>query len=475
MKYQRGLWSRQGGRGARLGSERNMDVKKNQTYELSIESADRNGSGVGRLNGMAVFVPYALPGERVRVLIIKAAKRYAVGKLTEVLHASPTRVQPVCPYFMRCGGCTMQHMEYREQLEIKRAQTEETLRRISHLTVSVEKCIGMEEPYAYRNKAQFPVGTDGSGRPIFGFFSPHSHRIINIDKCAIQQMNINKALLTLRSVIEQINASIYDEQKHRGVLRHIVIRQSRSTGKLMVILVCNAERLPEQNKWIELLCEALPELESLYFCSNTAQGNIVLSPDCRLLWGKAALEDEMCGVSFSLSPLSFLQVNPVQAEKLYKLALELAGLNGTQIVLDAYCGIGIMTQLFARHAAKAIGVEIIPDAIENARESAKNNGISNAEFYCGDCAALMPEMLKKGVNVLVLDPPRAGCDASLIEALRGASLQRIVYISCDPATLARDLERLAAAGYFPQRILCVDMFCQTGHVETVVLLSKAEK
>lgn len=449
-----------------------MEVKKNQTYELFIESADRNGSGVGRLNGMAVFVPYALPGERVRALIIKTAKRYAVGKLTEVLQASLARVQPVCPYFLRCGGCTMQHMEYRQQLEIKRAQTEETLRRISHLPVSVETCIGMEEPYLYRNKAQFPVGTDAFGRPIFGFFSPHSHRIIDIDKCAIQQMNVNKAFLTVRRIAERMNVSVYNEQKHQGVLRHVVIRQSQKTGRLMVVLVGNAKRLPKEEEWVQALCGALPELESLYFCSNTARGNIVLSPQCSLLWGRAALEDELCGIRFSLSPLSFLQVNPVQAEKLYGLALELADLDGTQRVLDAYCGIGIMTQLFARHAAKAIGVEIVPDAIENARESARSNGIANAEFYCGDCAALMPELLQKGVDVLVLDPPRAGCEVSLIEALRGANLQRIVYISCDPATLARDLERLDAAGYFPQRILCVDMFCQTGHVESIVCLSR---
>lgn len=193
-----------------------MEVKKNQTYELFIESADRNGSGVGRLNGMAVFVPYALPGERVRALIIKTAKRYAVGKLTEVLQASPARVQPVCPYFLRCGGCTMQHMEYRQQLEIKRAQTEETLRRISHLPVSVETCIGMEEPYLYRNKAQFPVGTDAFGRPIFGFFSPHSHRIIDIDKCAIQQMNVNKAFLTVRRIAERMNVSVYNDKSIRA-------------------------------------------------------------------------------------------------------------------------------------------------------------------------------------------------------------------------------------------------------------------
>jgi len=452
-------------------------LQKNKTYIMTIDNLNSEGAGVGRINGMVVFVPLALPGEEIEVLIIKASKSYCVGKLQRVLKASSSRVEPPCPFYVRCGGCVLQHMEYQAQLRAKRHHTEETLSRISHLPIKIEQFIGMDNPWEYRNKAQLPIGKKSDGSTAIGFFARRSHDIIDINACMLQEKSCSAVIAAVRKAIAMTGTLIYDEEKHIGLLRHIVVRVSFSTGKLMLILVTNGNALPQKEKWIALLRAELPQMESLVQNINTQRGNIILGNSCVTLWGKDTITDSLYGIEFELSPLSFLQVNPVQAEKLYEQAIEKAGLTGNELVLDAYCGIGIMTQLLAKRAKKAIGVEIIPQAIEAAKASAIKNGVENVEFLCGACEEVLPRLIKEGMrpDVLVVDPPRAGCDAALLKAIAEAKINKIVYVSCDPSTLAKDIALLAEYGYNTSPVTCVDMFPMTGHVESVMLITLADK
>lgn len=449
-------------------------LQKNQNVRLKIEDLNSEGAGVGRTEGMVVFVPMALPGEEVEALIIKTNKSYCVGKLLRVLQASPDRVEPPCPYFPRCGGCQLQHMSYPAQLRAKAKHTQETLQRIGHCDTTVGECLGMEQPWRYRNKAQLPIGREADDSLSVGFFALRSHRIIDIADCMLQPEVCRRALAVVRSIIEETNTSVYDENTHRGLLRHLVVRVSRQHGTIMVMLAANGSNLPQKEIWVQRLRAALPEMVSFILNMNTQKGNIILGEKCITLWGSPTLPDRLCGLDFALAPLAFLQVNPLQAERLYGLAVEAAGLRGEEIVLDAYCGIGILTQRLAQKAKKAIGVEIVPDAIEAAKASAAQNGVSNAEFLCGACEELLPEMIQKGLrpDVLVLDPPRAGCEEKLLRAVGQADIPKIVYISCNPATLAKDMALLREYGYESHPAVCVDMFPMTGHVETVVLMER---
>ncbi|HJA69671.1 MAG TPA: 23S rRNA (uracil(1939)-C(5))-methyltransferase RlmD [Firmicutes bacterium] len=445
---------------------------KNNIYKLTIDSVDRQGIGVARLFGMAVFIPYALAGEKVEAQIIKVAKKYAVGRLLKIIEPSIRRVQPACPYFKRCGGCSFMHMDYSAQLEIKRSETEQTLRRISGLDIKVGNCIGMSNPYHYRNKAQFPVCAV-KGEAKIGFYAPRSHNIVNIDRCIIQHECTDRILLAARRAIAQTGISIYNEESHTGELRHIVSRVSYKTGKCVIMPVVNAGHLKGQEEWIRIIREEVPECSGIVLNINRAKGNIILGSEIEAAWGEPYLEENLCGLDFTLSPLSFMQVNSVQAEKLYKLAVQKAGLTGKERVLDAYCGIGIMTMLLAKEALEAIGVEIVESAVKDARKAAQRNNINNVRFAAGDCAQILPEMFNQGAppDVIVLDPPRAGCEASLLEAIIKSDIPRIVYVSCDPATLARDMAALSGE-YTVKSVETVDMFPMTGHVETIVLLQR---
>lgn len=448
---------------------------KNNIYMLKIESADKQGTGVARLSGMAVFVPYALPGETAEVQIIKVAKRYAVGRLLRILESSPLRREPECPYFRRCGGCSFMHMDYGAQLETKRRETEQVLRRISGLDIRVDRCIGMDNPFRYRNKAQFPV-CRAKGETKIGFYAPRSHNVVDIDRCIIQHECTDRIISAVRRAIKETDTSIYDEQTHTGMLRHIVSRVSYKTGKCMIMPVVNSDHIKNAKAWVDILRSEVPECSGIVLNVNREKGNIILGGETRVLWGEDRLAETICGINIELSPLSFLQVNSAQAEVLYRLAVEKAGLTGKERVLDAYCGIGIMTMLLAQRAKEAVGVEIVESAVKDAREGALKNGIDNARFIAGDCAALLPDMLTKehAPDVAVLDPPRAGCDGRLLEALLNSGINKIVYVSCDPATLARDLAVLSRQ-YAVISAETVDMFPMTGHVETVVLLTKAHR
>jgi 23S rRNA (uracil1939-C5)-methyltransferase len=446
-------------------------MKKNDTVQINITDLNSEGAGVGRIDGQVIFVPYALPNETVEALIIKVAKNYAIGKLQKVISPNYMRKEPDCKYFYKCGGCDFQHIKYEEQLKLKCESTIKNIKKLSGLDINIKSIVGADDYYNYRNKAQYPVATDKEGNTVIGFFSPRSHRVVSIDSCMLQDESCNSIIPIIKEVIEKINIPIYDEATHKGILRHVIARSSKYG--LMIILVTNStKRLPDA--LTEELKKRLNTISTIIQNINTEKGNIILGKQCITLYGDGFISDTMCGITFRLRPLAFLQVNRIQAEKLYNVALDFAELSGNEIVFDAYCGIGIMSLMLAKKAKKMIGVEIVPEAISTAKESMKLNNVSNAEFYTGACEEILPELLKKGEkpDVLVVDPPRAGCESSLLEAIAKADIKKIVYVSCNPSTLARDIKILSEFGYCSSDVVFVDMFCQTKHIESVVCLSR---
>ncbi len=445
-------------------------MKKNDIIQLEITDINSEGAGVGRYNGVVIFVPYSLPGEILEVLLIKIAKNYCVGKIIKIIKASEARCEPECPYFYKCGGCDFQHVNYSEELNLKCTSTINNIRKLSGQDLKIKKIIGAENIWAYRNKAQFPVSKDKDGNITVGFFSPRSHRVVSIEKCMLQEEKCNSIIFAIKKLALEYHISIYDEQNHTGILRHAIAR-SGSEG-LMVILVTNTKKeLP--HAFVNALKSTLPQMTSLIQNINCQRGNIILGNECRLLWGDEYINDTLCDIKFRLRPLAFLQVNSDQAEKLYNVALDFASLTGKEVVFDAYCGIGIMSLMLAKKAKKLIGVEIVPEAIESAKESALLNNVSNAEFIVGACEDILPKLLDNNKpDVLVVDPPRAGCEESLLNAIVDSKINKIVYVSCNPATLARDIRILSENGYKSSDVVFVDMFCHTKHIESVVCLSR---
>jgi len=446
-------------------------MKKNDIIKLCITSVNSDGAGVGRYEGEVVFVPYALPDEVVEVLIIKATKSYAVGKINKIITASPDRCEPKCPYFYRCGGCELQNISYEAQLKLKCNSTVANINKLSGESLEIRKIIGAEKPFFYRTKAQFPISADKDGKAQIGFYAQRSHRLIPIDKCFLQEEYCNAVIPILKEAIKKCSISIYNEEAHKGILRHAVVR--KGTDGIMLILVTNSSN-PLPADFISEITQKLKCVKTIIQNINTKKGNIILGDRCITLFGNGYIENELCDIKFNLHPLSFLQVNHYQAEKLYYEALKLASLSGNEIVFDAYCGIGVMSLMLAKKSKKLIGVEIVPEAIECAKQTAKQNNIDNAEFYVGACEDVLPRLLKGGEkpDVLVVDPPRAGCEGSLLNAIAETNIKRIVYISCNPATLARDIKQMTAFGYNCSDLTFVDMFCQTKHIETIVLLTK---
>lgn len=449
-------------------------LAKNQCYEMTCESFGQDAQGVCRQDGIAVFVPGLLPGERARVRIVKPEKRYAFGRIEELLEKSPNRAEPFCPIYKRCGGCVCQHMTYETSLAFKRRQVQDLLERVGGLSIEVPPVLGMAHPFGYRNKGAYPVAQVG-GVPACGFFAPRSHDLIPLPQngCAIQGEDSAKATQAVLAWMRQNNVPAYDELTGRGLVRHIMTR-STTHGELMVVLVVTRADIPKAGQLIELLKAAVSGLCSICLSINSRRTNVILGTDIRVLWGKGTMEDTLCGLRFSVSPLSFFQVNPAQTEKLYGLALEYAGLTGSETVVDAYCGAGTISLLLAQKAKKVIGIEIVPEAIQNANENAVRNHIENAEFHVGATEDLLPRLIADGLrpDVIVLDPPRKGCDPAVLEAIIAAAPKRVVYVSCGAPTLARDAKLLAEGGYTAEKVQCVDMFCWTGAVETVMVLSK---
>ncbi|HZK34261.1 MAG TPA: 23S rRNA (uracil(1939)-C(5))-methyltransferase RlmD [Bacillota bacterium] len=453
--------------------ENNLPVMKNKEYEMKIDNLGVNGEGIGRIEGFTIFVEGGLPNERVFVKIVKLEKRHAFGKLLRIIKASDDRIEARCPYYGRCGGCQLQHLSYEAQLLFKRQLVIDAFERIGHLKgVRVKETKGMESPWEYRNKAQFPVGLVKDKLTI-GFYAARSHDLVGIDSCDIQNSINDKLLSLIKTFIKAYNIPIYDERSHKGVIRHIVTRVGYNSQELMVIIVTKDD-LPHKDELVDILKEGIRSITSIVHNRQKSRTNVILGNENTVLWGKDHILDELGGLRFKISPLSFYQVNPVQTEKLYKKALEYANLAGGEIVIDAYCGIGTISLFLAQNAGRVYGIELVDQAIEDARENAKMNGIENAQFIKGHSETLIPQMSQQGLkaDVVVVDPPRKGCDKKLLEAIVEMGPNRLVYVSCNPATLARDLSYLNENGYKIIEAQPVDLFPQTYHVETVVLMSR---
>lgn len=443
-------------------------MKKNDIFEIEITGITDEGDGVGRAEGVAVFVPYALIGETVRVTIVKVLKNYAAGKLLEVLAPSPDRIKAECPYFYKCGGCRFWNVDYTAELEYKRKKVEDCLKRIGKIDIGVPPVLGAKDIRGYRNKGQFPVSGDG-----IGIYAQHSHRVIDIDGCIIQDKSNPDVLKSVREWMSEFDIEPYNEETGKGCVRHIYTRTGDSG--ILVCIVTNCEKLPHSDKLVELLRKNVEGLTGVLQNLNDKKTNVVLGKRFRTLWGDDFLIDSLGDCRFKLSPLSFYQVNKTQTEVLYDKAAEFAEISGKEVVWDVYCGIGTIGQFMASHAKKVVGIEIVPQAIENARENARLNGIENAEYYCGTAEEVAPKLKGEKPDVIILDPPRKGCEESLLRTVAKTKAKRIVYVSCKPSTLARDLKILVELGYKVEAVQPVDLFPRTHHVECVVLMSKVQK
>ena len=448
-----------------------IPVRGGQSYEIRIERLGTSGEGVGRYENFTVFVPNALQGERVLAVIKEVKKTYARGRIRKILQESPDRVTPLCEIYDECGGCQLQHLSYEAQLHAKRAQVMEALAHIGKLSqIPVNETLRADDPWNYRNKMQFPIGVD-RGRLIVGCFAQGSHRIINTENCHIQHGANNELANAVREVAEKLHIPVYNEDTHKGILRHIVGRVGRG-NELMAVIVTATKQLPCAKDFVRLLRERLPNLVSVHQNIQTYRNNVIMGRDTQLLWGRPTILDTLGRLNFHISPRSFFQVNTRQAERLYEQALAYADLHGTETVIDAYCGTGTITLFLAQKARKVYGIEIVQPAILDARKNARDNHVKNAEFIVGDATTVMPALYKQGIrpDVVVVDPPRAGCTEIVLRTFANMKPQRIVYVSCNPATLARDLAILKDLGYITQEVQPVDLFPQTSHVENVALL-----
>ncbi|WP_291632686.1 23S rRNA (uracil(1939)-C(5))-methyltransferase RlmD, partial [Clostridium sp.] len=447
-----------------------IPVKKNEDYIMTIDNMGYEGEGVGKIDNFTVFVAGAIVGEKVKIKIVKVSKNFAFGKLIEIIETSLSRIEPVCSIYKNCGGCNLQHIDYKGQLDFKTNRVIQVINRIGKLEgVIIHPTIGMERPYNYRNKVQLPV-SNKDGVVCIGFYAARSHDIINMEICHIQDKVADLVVKLTRQWITEFNIESYNEENHKGILRHIMIRKGIRTGEVMVVLVTNGKELPHKEEFIALISKKIQGLVSIIQNINNEKTNVILGAHCVSLWGKDSITDYIGEFKFEVSPLSFFQVNSIQTEKLYSKALEYANLSGGEVVLDVYCGTGTISLFLSQKAKKVYGVEIVPEAIENAIINTKENKINNTEFIVGDAEKVIPELISQGVraDVVVVDPPRRGCDKTLLEAISSMKPKTIVYVSCDPGTLARDLGILDELGYKTVEIQPVDMFPQTAHVECVV-------
>ncbi len=451
-----------------------VDIKKNDRINLKIDSCSVNGSGVGRYNGMAIFVPATAPGDEITAHILKVKKSYAFAKVESVITPSADRIAPGCPVYLKCGGCVFSHMNYEAEKKIKADHVAECFKRIGGISPEFEPIIGADSDTRYRNKAQYPVAID-NGEIKMGFYSPHSHRVVHCPDCLLQPSEFEGILGVFSDYVKKYSVSVYDETQNRGLIRHIYIRKGTASGEIMVCAVINGKKLPAENELVTMLTEKEKSIRSIIVNSNTRDTNVILGDKCRTLWGENCITDTLCGLKFRISPLSFYQVNRNQAEKLYYKAAEYAALTGNETVLDLYCGAGTIGLSMADKAKEIIGVEIVPEAIEDAKINAEINGINNARFICSDAAKAAEMLESEGVkpDVIILDPPRKGCSPEMINTAARMNPDRIVYVSCDPATLARDCGIFKDLGYVAEKATPVDMFPRTGHCETVAVLKRA--
>ncbi|EJT5939947.1 23S rRNA (uracil(1939)-C(5))-methyltransferase RlmD [Clostridium perfringens] len=453
-------------------------VEKNKEYIFDIISQGYEGEGIAKIdNKYPIFIEGALKGEKVKVRIVKVNKNFAYGKLMEVLEASEERVNPPCAIYKRCGGCKLQHASYKAQLDFKWDRVKDCVSKIGKLDPSIVKYpLGMENPWRYRNKVQLPIGLI-NGEVKIGFFAPRSHDIIDMESCLIQDEIGDKVVKLTREWIEKFNIRPYNvdgEYDEKGIVRHIMIRRGFTTNEVMVVLVTNGEKLPHKEEFVDLMVKNIPGIKSVIQNINSKKTNVILGLESKTLWGEDTISDYIGDFRFNISPLSFFQVNPTQTEVLYGKALEYANLTGNEEVFDAYCGTGTITLFLSQKAKKVYGVEIIPQAIDNAWINAKENKVENVEFFVGESEVVIPDLINKGVkaDVVVVDPPRKGCDKKLLDSITNIDAKKIVYVSCDPSTLGRDLQVLEENGYKTLEVQPVDMFPNTSHVENVAKLIK---
>ena len=449
-----------------------LPVQKNEYIDVLFEDLTHDGAGVAKVEGYPLFVPNGLPGEKAKIKVIKVNKGYGFGRLMEITEASPYRVEPECPIYKECGGCQLQHMSYEGQLKAKEKQVSDVLQRIGKLeNVKVHPVLGMENPWRYRNKAQVPIG-EHEGGLIGGFYQQRSHQIIDMKACIIQQEKNDEVVKEVKEICNINGVRAYDEQKHKGELRHIMARYGLKSGEVMVVLVTRTNELTGKKKIIEEIVKRIPGVKSIVQNINSKKTNVIFGDETRVLWGEEVIYDSIGDIKFAISARSFYQVNPEQTKVLYDKALEYADLTGEENVIDAYCGIGTISLFLAQKARKVYGVEIVPEAIEDAKKNAELNGISNVEFAVGEAETVIPEWYENGVvaDVLVVDPPRKGCDDKLLQTIINMKPKKVVYVSCNPATLARDLRVLEDGGYQTVEVQPVDMFPQTMHVECVAQL-----
>ena len=452
-----------------------MEFRKNDLVTLEIEDCGIDGEGIGKADGFTVFVKDAVIGDTVTAKIIKAKKNYGYGRLMEVLKPSPYRVEPKCEFARQCGGCQLQALSYDQQLVFKTNKVKGHLERIGGFTdIPMEPIIGMDELFHYRNKAQFPVGRNKEGKIVTGFYAGRTHNIIENRDCALGVAENKEVLDRVIAHMEKYGIEPYNEATGKGLVRHVLIRYGYFTKEVMVCLILNGNKILKEEQLVKSLCE-IPGMTSITINVNKKHSNVILGEEIRLLWGQEYITDRIGDISYQISPLSFYQVNPMQTQKLYAKALEYADLHGEETVWDLYCGIGTISLFLAQKAKFVRGVEIVPAAIENAKENAKLNGLENTEFFVGKAEEVLPREYKKNgvyADVIVVDPPRKGCDETLLETMVEMNPERIVYVSCDSATLARDLKYLCKRGYELRKVCPVDQFGMTVHVETVVLLSQ---
>ena len=447
-------------------------LTKNEIYETVITDYTAEGQGVARVEGCAVFIPNAIAGEKCRIRIEKVGKTWAAGKIVEILEKSPRRINRACPISASCGGCDFHHMDYAEETRLKAERVRQALNRIGGESFTEMPILAAPTCEGYRNKAQYPVA-NRKDRAYAGFFKAGTHEVVENRRCLILPRETDDVKDAVMDYVNQFRVSVYDESTGKGLLRHIYVRRGAVSGQILVCLVVNGRKLPHTDALLKRL-ETITGFTTLVLSVNTKAGNAVLGDEFITLYGPGYIEDTLCGLNFRLSPRSFYQVNHHQAQRLYEAAIERAGITKDDTVLDLYCGVGTITLAMAKAAGKVIGIEVIPQAVQDAKDNARRNGIENAEFFCGDAGQAALELEKQGIkaDVVVVDPPRKGLNADTIEALHRMAPRRIVYISCDPATLARDVAMLKERGYVVKNALAADLFPRCSHVESIVCLCK---
>lgn len=452
-----------------------INIEKNEYYEGTVVDLTHDGLGVVSIDGFPIFTKDTLPNEEVKIKVVKLKKNYGFGKLIEILNKSNRRIEPKCEIYHQCGGCNLQHLDYQEQLNIKTKQVKETLKRIGKIETEVHETLGMNEPWNYRNKTQIPIGRDiNSNEIIAGFYKERTHEIIDMKKCDIQDRLADNIINTFKELINKHNIEPYDEKSHSGFLRHVIIRKGFTTNEYMVVLVVNSNTLPKQDLIIKELTYQYPQIKSIALNINKKKTNVIYGDLTQIIFGHPYIYDVIGNVKFGISPRSFYQVNPMQTKVLYDKVLEYADLKGNEVLIDAYCGIGTIGLFAASRVDKVYGVEIVEDAIEDAKYNSRLNSYSNTHFEAGKAEEVIPRWKEEGIkaDVIIVDPPRKGCDKVLLDTIIDMEIPRVVYVSCNPGTLARDLRILEDGGYEVKEVQPVDMFPHTTHVETVVKLQR---